>query len=213
VKKKQATSNQKQATMPSLAFHPLTPDRWHDLETLFGERGACGGCWCMWWRLKRSQFNQQKGDGNKRAFKKIIASGAVPGILAYVDDQPVGWCALAPRETYPVLENSRILQRVDDAPVWSITCFFVAKPFRRKGISVALLRAAAEYAGKRGAKTVEGYPVEPKPGKMADAFVWSGLASAFRQAGFVEVLRRSATRPIMRREISEIKKIKTIINQ
>lgn len=205
MKPRPATSNKPKrsedpdvAGQPAFSFHPLTPDRWRDLETLFGERGACGGCWCMWWRLKRSQFNQQKGEKNKRAFKKIVAAGEIPGIIAYVDNQPVGWCALAPRETYLVLANSRILQPVDEQPVWSITCFFVARRFRRKGVSVALLRAAAEYAGKHGAKIVEGYPVEPKQGKMADVFVWSGLASAFRQAGFVEVLRRSETRPIMR---------------
>ncbi len=205
MKMRPATSNKsKRSESPvssgqqGLTFHPLTPDRWRDLETLFGERGASGGCWCMWWRLKRSQFKQQKGEGNKRAFKKIVASGEVPGILAYANGQPVGWCALAPREHYSVLENSRILQPVDDQPVWSITCFFVAQPFRRRGITVALLRAAVEYAGKHGAKIVEGYPVEPKQGKAPDVFVWSGLASAFRQAGFVEVLRRSETRPIMR---------------
>jgi GNAT superfamily N-acetyltransferase len=212
MKTKSTTSNKKPAAsnqQPALAFHPLTPDRWRDLETLFGERGACGGCWCMWWRLQRSQFNQQKGEGNKRAFKKIVAAGEVPGILAYGDGRPVGWCALAPRETYPVLKNSRILQPVDDQPVWSITCFFVAKPFRRRGVSVALLRAAAEHAGKRGAKILEGYPVEPKQEKMADAFVWSGLASAFRQAGFAEVLRRSETRPIMRKEIKRLKLVAT----
>jgi GNAT superfamily N-acetyltransferase len=198
-KKQRAAGNERAAT--SLSFHPLTPDRWRDLETLFGERGACGGCWCMWPRLKRSPYEQQKGQGNKKAFKKIVASGEIPGILAYAGGQPVGWCALAPRETYLVLENSRILQRVDDQPVWSVTCFFVAKPFRRQGMTVALLRAAVEHAKKRGARIVEGYPVEPKKGKTADAFAWTGLASAFRQAGFVEVLRRSETRPIMRKEI------------
>jgi GNAT superfamily N-acetyltransferase len=192
----------------NLKFYPLTPDRWHDLETLFGERGACGGCWCMWWRLQRSQFNQQKGEKNKRAFKKIVAAGEIPGIIAYAGGQPVGWCALAPRETYPVLANSRILQPVDDQPVWSVTCFFVAKPFRRRGITVALLRAAVKHAANRGAQIVEGYPMEPKQGKMADAFVWFGLASAFRQAGFVEVLRRSETRPIMRQVVKKEKEQK-----
>jgi GNAT superfamily N-acetyltransferase len=187
------------ATKRNLQFHPLTPERWKDLEALFGERGACGGCWCMWPRLPRAKYNQQKGAGNKKAFKKIVVSGEVPGILAYAEGQPVGWCGLAPRETYPVLEHSRVLQRVDDAPVWSVTCFFVAKPFRGQGLTVALLRAAVEYARKRGAKIVEGYPIEPKAGRSPDAFVWTGLASAFRQAGFVEVIRRSETRPIMRK--------------
>ena len=178
-------------------FHPVTPERWGDFEALFGERGACGGCWCMWWRLKRSEFEKQKGAKNKRTMKKIVESGEVPGILAYADGQPVGWCAVGPRESYPVLQRSPTLKPVDDQPVWSITCFFVAKPYRRRGVSGELLKAAVAYARKRGARIIEGYPVEPKKGQLPDAFAWIGLPSTFERAGFVEVLRRSPTRPIM----------------
>jgi len=185
----------------NLEFHPLTPDRWPDLETLFGSRGAVGGCWCMWWRLKRSEFGKQAGSGNKRAFKKIVASGEVPGILAYADDRPIGWCAVAPREAYPVLDRSPTLKRVDEQPVWSVTCFFIARPFRRKGVTVALLKAAIEYAREHGARIVEGYPVEPRKDSVPDPWAFTGLPSAFRKAGFVEVLRRSETRPIMRYRI------------
>jgi GNAT superfamily N-acetyltransferase len=152
----------------------------------------------MWWRLPRAQFEKQKGPGNKKALKKIVDSGEIPGLLAYANDQPVAWCSVAPRETYPILERSRILKRIDEKLVWSVVCFFVAKPFRSKGITVALLKAAVEYAKKHGAKIIEGYPVEPKKAKVPDAFAYTGLASAFRKAGFVEVLRRSETRPIMR---------------
>lgn len=197
-------SNDDTDTPLSLTIHPLTSDRWPDLEALFGERGATGGCWCMWWRLPRSVFNQQKGAGNKRAFQTIVEDGDEPGLLAYVGEQPVGWCAVAPRAEYPALERSRILRPVDDAPVWSVTCLFVAKPFRRKGVTVQLLRAAVNFARERGARIVEGYPTEPRSSTpmLPDAFVWTGLASAFRAAGFTEVLRRSETRPIMRRVIS-----------
>lgn len=152
----------------------------------------------MWWRMKRSQFEKQKGQRNKAALKRIVRSGEIPGLVAYVQGQPIGWCAVAPRETYPVLERSRTLRRIDDQPVWSVVCFFVAKPFRHKGITVELLKAAVEYARKHGARIVEGYPVEPRKSKLPDAFVWTGTSSAFRNAGFVEVLRRSETRPIMR---------------
>jgi GNAT superfamily N-acetyltransferase len=185
-------------TVAELKFHPVTPERWKDFKTLFGERGACGGCWCMWWRLKRSEFEKQKGEGNKKAMKKIIHSGEVPGLLAYADGQPIAWCSVAPREAFSALERSRILKRVDDEPVWSIVCFFVAKPFRRKGMTVKLLQSAVTYSKKQGARIVEGYPVEPKKGKTADVFAYTGLASAFRKAGFKEVARRSETRPIMR---------------
>jgi GNAT superfamily N-acetyltransferase len=152
----------------------------------------------MWWRLTRSEFNEKKGDGNRASLKKIVASGEVPGLLAYARGLPVAWCSIGPRENYPVLARSRVLARVDDRPVWSVVCFFIAKPYRRKGLTLALLRAAITYAKKRGAVVVEGYPVEPRGGATADAFAFTGLSSTFRRAGFVEVARRSETRPIMR---------------
>lgn len=181
-----------------LEFHPLTPKRWKDLVKLFGPRGACGGCWCMWWRLKRSQFQKQQGEGNKKALKKIVNSGEIPGILAYAGGDPIAWCALAPRENYQILERSRILKRVDEQPVWSVVCFFVDKIYRRKGINLKLTKAAIDYVKKKGGKIVEAYPVEPKKSRIPDLFAYHGLASTFRKAGFKEVLRRSETRPIMR---------------
>jgi len=193
----------RQLDISALEFFPLTSEWWTDLEKLFGKQGACGGCWCMWWRLKRSEFEKQKGEGTKRALKRIVELGEVPGILAYANGQAVAWCSVAPREAYPALERSRTLKRVDNKPVWSIVCFFVAKPFRRKGITGKLLRAAIEYVRKQGGKIVEGYPVEPKKEKMPDGFAYTGLAPTFRKAGFVEVLRRSEKRPIMRYVIGE----------
>jgi GNAT superfamily N-acetyltransferase len=166
----------------NIEFYPLTKERWQDLEALFGARGACGGCWCMWWRVKRSTFEQQKGQANKEQLQAIVASGEIPGLLAYIDGQPVAWCAIAPRETYPALERSRVLKRVDDELTWSITCFFVARPFRRQGITVKLLTAAVAYARAHGARILEGYPVEPRGGKMPDAFAWTGTVSALRRS-------------------------------
>ncbi len=181
----------------SLECHPVTRERWGDLESLFGERGACAGCWCMWWRLKRSQWNAQRGEGNRLALKQIVDSGEVPGILAYLDGAPAGWCSVAPREAFSALERSRTLKRVDQEPVWSIVCFFVAKPYRRRGLSVALLKAAVEYVHTQGGRTVEGYPGRPAK-TTPDPWVYMGLASAFLKAGFVEVARPSTTRSIVR---------------
>jgi GNAT superfamily N-acetyltransferase len=183
-----------------LEFQPLTPDRWSDLESLFGERGACGGCWCMYWRLTRANYNLDKGEKNKRAMKAIVEAGETPGILAYDKGEPVAWCSVAPRESFPAFDRSRILKPVDDQPVWSVACLFVDKKHRRQGVSVKLLKAAIDFVGKRGGRVIEGYPVDPKRGQP-DAFVWTGLASAFIKAGFKEVERRSETRPIMRYEI------------
>jgi GNAT superfamily N-acetyltransferase len=181
-----------------LIIEPLTYDAWGDFERLFGPRGACGGCWCMWWRLTAKEFEGRKGAANKRAMKALVRRGEVPGLLAYDGEEPVGWCAVAPRAAYPRLGRSRILRPVDDADVWSVVCFFVAKAWRGRGVTTALLRAAAKYVKSRGGKVVEGYPVEPAKGKMPDAFAYPGLAAAFKAAGFEEVARRSPTRPIMR---------------
>ncbi len=181
-----------------MEFLPLTPARWSDLEGLFGERGACGGCWCMAWRLPRSRWGAQKGGANKRAFRALVRAGPPPGILAYRKGKAVGWCAIGPREDYSGLARSRVLAPVDAEEVWSVTCLFIARPERRRGLSKRLLRAAADHARTQGARLVEGYPVEADQ-RLPDPFVWTGLASAFRAAGFVEVARRSRTRPIMRR--------------
>ena len=183
---------------PTIVFQPLTVDRWRDLEVLFGPRGGCGGCWCMTWRLPRARFEKGKGPGNRAAFRRRVRSGPPPGLLAYIDGTPVGWCAVAPRAEYEYLARSRVLRPIDDRIVWSVSCLFVAKPYRRHGISVKLLRAAVEMAGKAGAEIVEGYPVVPYASRMPDAFAWTGTLSAFRAAGFDEVARGSPKRPIMR---------------
>lgn len=181
-----------------LEFHPVTKERWPDFEILFGEKGACGGCWCMLWRLTRKEFERQKGWANRQSMKTIVESGEIPGLLAYSEKQPVAWCSVAPRQRFPALERSRVLKKIDDEPVWSISCFFIHKDFRKKGLGVRLLEAVITYVKKQGGKIVEGYPVEPKKGKTADVFAWTGLASFFKKAGFVECARRSETRPIMR---------------
>ncbi len=151
----------------------------------------------MWWRLTRPEWNRGKGEGNRKAFRKLVRSGTEPGVLAYADDEPVGWCAIAPREQYPRLGRSRILKPVDDQPVWSVTCFFIARGFRHQGLSTELLEAAVDFARARGARIVEGYPHDTKKA-TADAFVYTGLVSTFRKVGFKQVARRSKTRPIMR---------------
>jgi GNAT superfamily N-acetyltransferase len=152
----------------------------------------------MWWRLPRAEFTEKHYAGNKRAIKKIITTGQEPGILAYADGKPIGWCAIAPREAYPSLHRSNVLQWVDDQPVWSVTCFYVARGYRKQGVTRQLLEAAVQFARQRGAHIVEGYPIDTNGEKKTAPSVFTGLASTFAQAGFVEVARRAPTRPIMR---------------
>ena len=180
-----------------LSFHPLTQKLWRDFEMLFGRNGACGGCWCMYWKLRGKAFEENTGDAARQMQKAVVDSKTVPGLLAYSEGYPVGWIAVEPRSAYLKLAHSRVLTPVDEQEVWSVTCFFVEKKHRRKGITVELLKAAVEYVKKQGGKIVEGYPVDAQKGQ-ADAFVFTGTASAFRQAGFVEVARNSPTRPIFR---------------
>jgi GNAT superfamily N-acetyltransferase len=184
----------------AISIHPLTPDRWPDLEKLFGERGACGGCWCMTWRLPRAEWVAGKSAGNKQAFRSLVEDDAQPGVLAYQGDEPIGWCAVAPRDVYIRLRASRVLAPIDDCPVWSISCLFIAKPFRRQGLSVKLIKAAVEFAQSKGATTVEAYPMVPYAENVPSAFGWTGILSAYERAGFHEAARRSDARPIMRKE-------------
>ena len=181
-----------------LTFAPLTPDRFGDFENLFGSRGACGGCWCMFWKLPHKDFKLLAGDGTHQMQKSLVEQGAVPGILAYDGDQVVGWLAVQPRFEYPRLARSQVLKPVDLAEVWSVTCFYTTRSHRRKGITIELLREAVRFVAERGGKILEGYPVDTKNGKAPDPFVYTGLPGAFLKAGFVEVARNSPTRPIYR---------------
>jgi len=182
-------------------FYPVTKHNWKDFETLFGEKGACGGCWCMSWLLTKKEFDANKGAGNKKKMKKLIDSDTKPGILAYFKNEPVGWCSVAPREKYIRLEKSRVLQKIDDNLVWSVPCFFIKKEFRRKSLSTEILKAAIEFCRSKGAKIIEGYPAEPYSDNIPAAFAWIGFPSTFLKAGFKEAVRRSKTRPIMRYSI------------
>jgi GNAT superfamily N-acetyltransferase len=189
-----------------LEFRPLTKSRWADFEKLFGPRGACAGCWCMYWRLTRSEFEKGQGEGNRRAMKAIVESGRIPGILAYADGEPVGWCSVAPRTLFGSLERSPVLKRLDDKPVWSIVCLFVARSRRGKGMAEDLIRAAVEYAGRRRAKVVEAYPTRPRGKKLIPLSTYMGVPAIFKRAGFVECARPSEAKVIMRYSIAECRK-------
>ena len=189
----------KKKTQPRLKFHPVTPSRWKDFEKLFGDNGACGGCWCMSPRLTSAEFVQTKGSAHKRAIKEIIESGKPPGVIGYSGSEPVAWCCVGPREEFIRLQNSRTLKPIDNQPVWCIPCLFVAKQFRKANLSSKAVDAAAKYAFSKGASIVEGYPNDTRDKKWADPFAWMGLVSSFEKAQFKIVKRPSPSRAIMRR--------------
>lgn len=153
-------------------------------------------------------FKKTKGDGNRQILKQIVEADKQPGILAYDGKQTVGWCGIAPREDLVALENSRILKRVDDQPVWSITCFFVNKEARGQGVMESLVKAAVAHAKSHDAQIVEAYPIDMQSPKLLGQTFnsysgYMGVASAFRALGFEEVGRASETQLIMRLNIKD----------
>ena len=182
-----------------LTFEPLTKTNWNKFVLLFGNKGACGNCWCMYYRLPKSDYQEGKtDDGNKDAIKELVWENKPTGVLGFYEGQAIAWCAFAPREDFIKLENSRVHKRIDDKAVWSIPCFFIDKNFRRHGVSVELLKGVIKYAREVGIKIIEAYPTTPTQEKLADSFAWIGLYKSFERAGFEIVDRTSQNRPMVR---------------
>jgi GNAT superfamily N-acetyltransferase len=194
--------------MSKIDIRPLTPDLWPSFEAVMGPNGACAGCWCMFWRVPRSLFTSGSGPGNRASYKKIVKKGPPPGLIAFVDGKPAGWVQVGPRADLPTLDRSRLLKRVDDEPVWSISCFFVRSGFRGKGLSAALVKAASDFAKKNGAKLVEAYPWSTTE-KKSTVTIYTGVATTFERAGFKTVAARVPHRPIMRLALKGTGRAKT----
>ncbi len=182
-----------------LTFEPLNRKNWALFTALFGERGACGNCWCMFFRLDKAEFTEGKqNDGNKNAMKQLVWDNMPTGLLGIYQGQAVGWMAFAPRAHYPKLARSRVHKPIDDRPVWSVTCFFIRKDFRRMGVSVAMLKGLIDYAREQKIEVIEAYPTVPTQDVLPDSFAWIGLYKSFEKAGFRVVDRTSKSRPMVR---------------
>ena len=166
----------------------MTPRRWEDLEKLFGEKGACGGCWCMWWRIdKGEKWQDVKGAPAKKRLRAMIENGAVRGLIAYDQNEPIGWCTFGKRTDFPRLNRARTLQCEDAGRVACVPCFYVKNRYRRQGVSTVLLKAAVRTLAEEGETVIEGYPVKPtKPGNknIPGAFVFTGTIPLFEKQGF-----------------------------
>jgi GNAT superfamily N-acetyltransferase len=141
-----------------------------------------------------------KPAASKQAMCDLVGGGVVPGLLGYLDGRPAGWISLGPREDYEKLRRSPIMKPVDDLPVWSVVCSYVARPYRGQGLQHRLLAAAIDFARGNGVRTLEAYPVD-KAERSHDDSMFFGSRSLYEAAGFREVVRRSPTRVVMRRDL------------
>jgi GNAT superfamily N-acetyltransferase len=177
--------------------HPVTKERWPDLVRLF-DRPIVRTCFCQFYR--KVGAGTGAGRQNRRAMKALVDRGSVPGLIGYEDGVPVAWVSLGPREDYAKLRRSPVMKPVDDRPVWSIVCFFVARNARGRGLSRRMLEAAVDYARSRDARIVEAYPVDKdRPSHPDDMFF--GAKSIYDRAGFREVARRKPARPVVRKSL------------
>jgi GNAT superfamily N-acetyltransferase len=184
-----------------LTIRPVTPASWRALEDLFGEWGASNGCWCMYWRIGGAYRGRR--EDNRERLRRIVRRGPPPGLLAFDGDLPVGWCQLTPRDALPWLDRMWWFQRVDDLPVWSISCFFVRRDYRLQGVMTQLIVAAVKAAKRARAAALEAYPIDTRAAKSSSN-IFVGTASTFARAGFKEIARRASARPIMRHDLKVI---------
>lgn len=188
-----------------IRVEPVTPDRWDDLVALFGPSGAYSNCWCTWWTWRSADWERHTPAQRRAELRRQVAGGMEPGLLAYDDDEPVGWCAVAPRSRYERLTSprARTYRPIDDRESWVVTCFFVRKDRRGSGIAGALLGEVKRFVADRGGTLVEGYPV--KDHSHGAAATYTGTAGMFADAGFEEAARpggRSLVRLEVRRKRS-----------
>lgn len=182
---------------------PLTPERWPDLEDLFGPKGACYGCWCNHFRMPQKQRIPLLGEGARRLFEERVRNGPPPGVLAYDGEACVGWLQVGPRRDIPEWNNPRRASTplpdtlAEDARNWAASCFFVRKPWRGKGVTAALLDGAVDFARASGARLLEAAPMEHEVKRSSEG-LYVGAERVFLRAGFAEVARQKPGRPLMR---------------
>ena len=181
-----------------LTVNPLTPNLWSAMEDLFNTNGPCSRCWCMYWRIG-NDYLKRPSEKNKAAFHDAVEHGPPPGLLAFDGDLPVGWCQLTPRDALPWLDRAWRLKRLDDVPVWSISCFYIRKGYRKRGVTSALIASAIDAAKRAGAEALEAYPLDAN---LTPSTSHTGYASTFARAGFKIVARHVPPRPIMRYDLT-----------
>lgn len=184
------------------SFLPASADRLADVETVLDDCAASRNCRCAYWYLPNAAYKAGWGEANREWFRGLLREPRSPGIVAYLDRDPAGWCGVAPRAVFDRLRRSKTYAPIDERPVWAINCFVVRKAYRRRGVSKRLLRHAIDFARSGGADCVEAYPVEPARSAWAAGDLFRGTLSMFLDAGFVEVARPLPARPVLRLDLA-----------
>lgn len=186
-----------ESTIDGLSTRQVTVADWPLVEKLFGDNGACGGCWCMHWHAPPGEeaWNRAKGAVNRQKLRQEIEDDRCRAIVAIRDGEAIGWCRFGPTHSFPRLARSRKLTR-DDMADYAVVCFFIDRAARRSGAAVELLRAAAAAAFDAGARAIEGYAVVSKGQEVPAAFAWTGVPSIFERAGFSPVRHDAGARRI-----------------
>jgi ribosomal protein S18 acetylase RimI-like enzyme len=191
---------------PQLTYRALTKRDWPKIEDLFGSNGACGGCWCMWWRVARGGklWAEAKGAKNRADFRQLVEEGKVDGILAFAGKKPIGWCAFGPRSSFPRTERVRSLKRDWSETTWSVNCFYIRREWRGQGVARKLADEATKRAFEMGASEVEGYPVVPPAPSAAipAVFAWTGVPVMFESNGYCEIPKQAGHRRIFLNTLS-----------
>jgi GNAT superfamily N-acetyltransferase len=183
--------------MAELRIEPVTEVAWSDVEKVFGTRGDPAGCWCQWFKLSSEQWKSIPRSECAERLHEQAATRPGPGLLAFLEDEPVAWCGVEPRTSFTRLVDG------DDPSVWAITCFVVRVGYRKRGIGAKLVLAAIEHARANGARLVEGYPTDASGKKMSSADLYRGTVSMFEAAGFTRHEHPAPTRATMRLELVE----------
>lgn len=184
------------------SIHPVTPDRLSDLLELFGSNGAYSNCWCTWFLLSNADFDAATATERRSLLLGLVNDGAEPGLLAYREGEPVGWCAVGPRSRYARMmsSRSRVYRPLDDhAAQWVVNCFYVAAEHRGSGIATELLAASTRFAFERGATRLEAYPIDSGETRRSSAQLFTGTLGMFLEAGYVQIGRPNG-RPLVRLE-------------
>ncbi|WP_052443348.1 GNAT family N-acetyltransferase [Streptacidiphilus neutrinimicus] len=168
--------------------------------------GTFRWCSCQRWRMTSTEFRASDVPGRVEALEDEVRGGGPVGVLAFSDDEPVGWCSVAPRACYRALGRSRVLAPVDDLPVWSLVCFYVPGPWRRRGVTGTLLRGALAYAREQGASVVETYPAgggqgQAQPAAEGGSYSHMGPRGLFEREGFVDVTPPGRKRSVLRHDL------------